>query len=88
LPRKKTPPYGVQLKICCLISPTKLKDEVIGQNLPNLRAICQTLFAKKASNFACEKFALRMLTKSTPECSLSLLLLEQYKTGQNEESEY
>jgi hypothetical protein len=55
-PSKKTPAYGVRQKIRRLISTTKLKPKVIGQNLPNLCAI-----RKKALNF----FARRMLMKST-----------------------
>ncbi len=49
--RPGTPVYGVRRKIHHSISPTKLKAEILGRNLPNLCAIRQTPLAKKGVEF-------------------------------------
>jgi hypothetical protein len=59
---------GVQhsAKIRCSISPTKLKAKVVGQNLPNLCAICQMRLTKKGFEFCARKICEELLVKSTP----------------------
>jgi hypothetical protein len=48
-------------KKCRSFSPTNLKANIIGQNSPNLGAICRTPFTKKRHQILCAK----MLLKST-----------------------